>query len=209
MIIVLLCVVCVSETQPTYNNTICEDSYVENTENLIEATQEEPLQTIQQSDIEQQLPQKNAKDTEEQHKEEIPDSSANVQENYCTLTVQCKTILSNMDKLKKEKQPYVPDDGIIFTEKTVQINPEETVFDVLLREMRNNKIHMEFVETPVYKSMYIKGINNLYEFDCGELSGWSYRVNGQMPEVGCSQYFVKSGDVVEWIYSCDLGRDIN
>ena len=35
-----------------------------------------------------------------------------------------------------------------------------------------------------------------------------YSVNGQFPNVGCSSYEVKSGDKIEWIYSCDLGRDI-
>lgn len=43
------------------------------------------------------------------------------------------------------------------------------MFDVLLREMKKNKIHMEFSMTPIYNSNYIEGINNLYEFDAGEL----------------------------------------
>ena len=55
----------------------------------------------------------------------------------------------------------------------------------------------------------IEGIGNLYEFDCGELSGWMYTVNGQAPNYGCSQYQLEDGDVVEWIYSCDMGRDAN
>ena len=39
------------------------------------------------------------------------------------------------------------------------------------REMKKAKIHMEFRNTPIYNSAYIMGINNLYEFDVGELSG--------------------------------------
>ena len=64
----------------------------------------------------------------------------------------------------------------------------ESVFDVLKRVCRENKIHMEFSETPVYQSAYIEGIGNLYEFDCGEGSGWMYRVNGEFPNYGCSRY---------------------
>jgi hypothetical protein len=54
----------------------------------------------------------------------------------------------------------------------------------------------------------IAGINNLYEFDVGELSGWMYKVNGWYPNYGCSRYQVKDGDLIEWNYTCDLGRDL-
>jgi hypothetical protein len=62
--------------------------------------------------------------------------------------------------------------------------------------------------TPIYRAAYVEAIQNLYEFDCGELSGWMYRVNGVFPNYGCSRYTLKAGDVVEWLYTCDLGRDI-
>jgi hypothetical protein len=67
---------------------------------------------------------------------------------------------------------------------------------------------MDFRNTPIYNSAYIMGINNLYEFDAGELSGWMYKANGEFPNYGCSRYQLKPGDVIEWIYTCDLGRDI-
>ena len=60
----------------------------------------------------------------------------------------------------------------------------------------------------MYNSHYIEGINNLYEFDCGELSGWMYSVNGWYPNYGCSRYQVQDGDVIEWHYTCDLGEDL-
>ncbi len=30
-------------------------------------------------------------------------------------------------------------------------------------------------------SVYVEGINNIYEFSCGEQSGWMYEVNGVYP----------------------------
>ena len=84
----------------------------------------------------------------------------------------------------------------------------ESVFDVLKRVCRENKIHMEFSETPVYQSAYIEGIGNFYEFDCGEGSGWMYRVNGEFPNYGCSRYTLADGDTVEWVYTCDFGADV-
>ena len=39
------------------------------------------------------------------------------------------------------------------------------------------------------------------------MSGWVYHVNGESPFVGCDNYEVKSGDVIEWMYTLDLGVD--
>ncbi|QEH71007.1 DUF4430 domain-containing protein [Cellulosilyticum sp. WCF-2] len=126
----------------------------------------------------------------------------------CTLSVSCSTILDNINNLDKEKIELVPEDGVIFKATEVIFYEGESVFNVLQREMKKNKIHMEFVNTPIYNSAYIEGINNLYEFDCGELSGWMYKVNGWFPNYGCSRYQLKEGDVIEWVYTCDLGRDV-
>ena len=129
-------------------------------------------------------------------------------ENSCTLSVSCGTILNNLDMFDKSKMQLLPADGVVFAPKTVTFEDGESVFDVLLREMRANNIHMEFSKVPAYNSVYIEGINNIYEFDCGELSGWEYRVNGEHPRFGCDMYKLHDGDVVEWLYTCDLGRDI-
>ena len=126
----------------------------------------------------------------------------------CTLSVRCDTILSNMKMLDSDKAEIVPQDGVIFAEKSVVFYEGESVFNLLMREMKRNKIHMEFENTPIYESAYIEGIANIYEFDCGELSGWMYKVNDRFPDYGCSQYQLKEGDRVEWVYTCDLGRDV-
>jgi len=129
-------------------------------------------------------------------------------ENTCILSVRCDTILNNIEWLDKNKVDIVPKDGIIYAERVVTFYEGESVFNLLVREMKQNKIHMEFVNTPIYNSAYIEGIANLYEFDCGELSGWMYKVNGWFPNYGCSRYQLKPGDKVEWVYTCDLGKDV-
>ena len=126
----------------------------------------------------------------------------------CTLSIRCDTILDNMSWLDSSKVSAVPKDGVILAKRTVTFYEGETVFNLLTRESKRNKIHMEFVNTPIYNSAYIEGIGNLYEFDCGERSGWMYRVNGWFPNYGCSCYQLREGDNVEWIYTCDLGADI-
>lgn len=126
----------------------------------------------------------------------------------CTLSVRCDTILDNMELLDKDKWELVPGDGVIFPETAVTFYEGESVLNVLQREMKKTGIQMEFSNVPMYNSAYIEGINNLYEFDVGELSGWMYRVNGWFPNYGCSRYQLKQGDVVEWVYTCDLGKDV-
>ena len=126
----------------------------------------------------------------------------------CTLSVRCDTILDNMDWLDPEKTELVPEDGVIFPATAVTFYEGESVFNVLQREMRKAGVHMEFSDTPMYNSAYIEGINNLYEFDCGELSGWMYKVNDWFPNYGCSRYQLREGDVIEWVYTCNLGVDV-
>lgn len=128
--------------------------------------------------------------------------------NYITLSVRCDTILDNLELLQEEKRDMIPDDGIIFTSSSVGFYDNESVFDVLVRQMKDNKIHMEYANTPIYDSAYIEGIYNIYEFDCGPTSGWSYSVNNWFPNYGISKYELKDGDIVEILYTCDLGHDI-
>lgn len=126
----------------------------------------------------------------------------------CTFSIECSTILNNLDKLEPDKLEMVPSGGTILATTTVTFYEGESVFDVLQRICKEKGIHLESSWTPIYNSAYIEGIHNLYEFDCGELSGWMYRVNGWYPNYGCSRYQLRNGDVVQWRFTCDLGNDI-
>ncbi len=127
----------------------------------------------------------------------------------CTITIRCDTILNNMDNLDPAKAPYVPDDGVILREVTVEFEEGETVFDVLNRVCKQYNIPIEYSWTPMYDSYYIEGINNLYEFDCGTESGWMYKVNGWFPNYGCSSYYLTGGEKIVWCYTCNgLGEDV-
>lgn len=126
----------------------------------------------------------------------------------CTFSISCATVLDNMDKLHKSKKEIIPDDGWILKPVTVTFNEGESVFDVLKQVCKDNKIQLEFSFTPIYNSAYIEGINNLYEFDCGSISGWTYKVNDWFPNYGCSRYEVKNGDVIELHFTCNNGADV-
>lgn len=128
------------------------------------------------------------------------------------ISINCEAILKNYDKLNKslQSEKYVPKDGVILPKTEYVLRPGDTAFDILDRAVRYNRIQMEFQgsDKNSYKSVYIKGINYLYEFSCGPLSGWMFKVNGKFPGYGCSKYKLKDGDYVEWVYTCDLGKDL-
>ena len=136
-----------------------------------------------------------------------PDKPTKKYDNTCTFVIECKTILDNKDKLKKGLEKYVPDDAVIFS-KTVGFDSGESVYDILRRICDENGIQMEASYTPAFSSYYVEGINNLYEFDCGQGSGWMYSVNGIFPNYGCSSYKPASNDEIAFRYTCELGYDL-
>ncbi len=125
----------------------------------------------------------------------------------CSVSIQCKEVLNKMSQLKKTKRSFVPKDGVILKATQVTLQKGDTVYDILQRTCKQQGIHMEASYTPGYGSYYVEGINQLYEFDCGELSGWSFYVNGWSPNYSSSEYQVKAGDAIEWYYTCNLGKD--
>ena len=127
---------------------------------------------------------------------------------HCTLYIDCKTILDNMADLDPDKAELIPEDGVILPETEVGFNDCDSVYDILLRELRARGVHIESSFAPVYNSAYIEGINNIYEFDCGPMSGWEYSVNGVFPNYGCSVFKPAEGDAIRFLYTCDLGADI-
>lgn len=124
----------------------------------------------------------------------------------CTISIDCSTILDNMDKLKRGKEGLIPSDGILLAKTEVQYEEGDTVFTMLKRELKSRKMHYDFEGSG--SSAYLAGLCNIYEFDCGKLSGWEFAVNGSFPSVGMGVYKLSPGDSVALIYTCDLGDDI-
>ncbi len=143
------------------------------------------------------------------HTEDIGEDDETV-----TISIRCDTLLQekNWKKLDKQlrEEKYVPSDGVILPETTCVLRKGDTAFDILKRVCRYKEIQMDYqgADSNIYSTAFIKGINYLYEFSCGDLSGWMYKVNGDFPNRGASSYKLKDGDVIDWVYTCDLGRDV-
>lgn len=138
--------------------------------------------------------------------DEIKSDGLSEKENICILSVRCDDAIG---KIPASKESVIPEDGIILPETEIEFEKGETVFDVLLREMKKNKIHMDFAKTSGTGGVYIKGISNLYELDCGEFSGWSYVVNGEMPQYSCDEIKLSHGDKIEFFYLSDFTENMD
>ncbi|MGI5936044.1 MAG: DUF4430 domain-containing protein [Oscillospiraceae bacterium] len=137
-----------------------------------------------------------------------PEPSPEPEKLTCTLSVRCDTVLANMDMLASGKEDIIPENGYFLYLTDVEFSEGDTVFDVLKRELQSRKLHLAFTTTPGTGSVYIDGLFNLYEFDCGPESGWIFLVNGVSPGISCSEVKVMNGDFIDFAYTCDLGRDL-
>ena len=126
----------------------------------------------------------------------------------CLFEIECRTILSNMDNLSKDKKECVPNDGVLFSAET-GFDKGESVYDILKRVCDENGIQLETSYSPAFATRYIEGIGNLYEFDCGTASGWMYTVNGEYMNYGCSSCIVSDGDKIAIRYTCNMGNDLD
>lgn len=135
-------------------------------------------------------------------------SETNSETIQCTIYISCASVLNHLDLLTDSTKKIIPEDGVILDTTSVKVKKDSTVFEVLEKATKENQVHLEFNYTPAYKTYYIEGIGNLYQFDAGNLSGWMYSVNGEFPGVGCSGYKVKDGDSIMWLYTCSFGKDV-
>lgn len=113
------------------------------------------------------------------------------------------TVSIRCDTVKESGEKHIPSDGVILKETKVKIGNGDTVYDVLAAVCKENGILFSA------NMGYIEGINNLYETDFGDSSGWIYFVNGESPSVGCESYALADGDEIKWCYTCNLGRDLD
>lgn len=170
----------------------------------IEPKVEEPAPEVKQEPVKQAV---------EQPKEEPKEPQRVEKKRTVTIAIYVHSLVADMDKLHPslKSEQYVPSNGVILKPVTYELLSEkDTVWDVLKRATKEHKIQLEYqgADENIYSSVYIEGINHIYEFSAGPLSGWMYEVNGTYPNYGASQYILADGDVIEWHYTTDLGRDL-
>lgn len=120
-----------------------------------------------------------------------------------TMEIRCDTIAG--------KAEHIPADGVILPPTAFDFEAGETVFDILTEAAQTYGIQVENRGSAgsAHGMVYIAGINYIYEYDFGDLSGWVYHVNGITPSRGCGEYELSDGDRIEWLYTCEIGHDLD
>lgn len=118
----------------------------------------------------------------------------------CTITVECKNIHKHMSQLKSGHERFVPNDGYIIHAESHTVARGNTAYDVLKLACNAHGIRLTAKSTSY--GVYVVGINNLDEKDCGSASGWMYKVNGTVPMTSCGKYKMDSGDNLVFYYVC-------
>lgn len=142
-------------------------------------------------------------------------------QNYCYVTIDMTNALKNISDFTTAKASFVPSSGILLNKTKIYYNEGETLFDAILRACSENVcsdnckycqssgIQIEYQYTPAYNSYYIEGVHQIYEMDCGVMSGWMVYVNSQSIQSSSSTIEIQNGDNIVLAYTCSMGSDIN
>lgn len=121
----------------------------------------------------------------------------------CTIEIRCDNATARKDTVNPSIASRIPDDGTILEVTTYTGNEGFTVYDVLAAVTAAHNPVIPIVANA--DRSYVSSINNLSEKNVGPTSGWTYRVNGVLPMMAANQYKVKDGNVIKWIYVCQMG----
>lgn len=125
------------------------------------------------------------------------------------ISAECTTVLTKMDDIDSAVNPpeLIPEDGVVISRCEVSLPEGATAFDALIEAARQQRVRVDYTGASSMGT-YVSGIGGIYEFGFGGLSGWMYRVNGEFPDVSSADITLNPGDVVEFVYTCDLGHDV-
>ncbi|MFC5470456.1 DUF4430 domain-containing protein [Cohnella suwonensis] len=88
--------------------------------------------------------------------------------------------------------------GTILKAESVILSKGETPASVLKRAAKAHRLAFGIRGSGAMT--YVEGIDGLFEFDDGPTSGWKYRVNGIVADIGAGAYKLEAGDRLEWYY---------
>lgn len=88
--------------------------------------------------------------------------------------------------------------GTIMAAESFDISQGDTPASVLKRAAKKHRLSYGIKGSGAMT--YVEGIDGLFEFDDGPTSGWKFKVNGVVADIGAGAYKLKAGDRVEWYY---------
>lgn len=114
------------------------------------------------------------------------------------MSVECSTAVKADNAIAKAIAP----NGWIINKTAYTVDKDSNAFELL------KKSGLVLGSSSSAMGEYVYSIQSLAEKACGSGSGWLYSVNGDFIGTSCSNYTLKNGDVVEWRYTCNNGKDM-
>lgn len=111
----------------------------------------------------------------------------------CTVSVTCQD-LSLVAQLQNDGIT-LDQDGVLLS-STVSVGEGETILGALEQAAEEKALTIETQGTPAY----VTAIGGLAAGDHGDMSGWTYTVNGEMVMESCDVQTVQAGDEILWSY---------
>lgn len=137
----------------------------------------------------------NRTDTEETSSNPTVDSQTTAPYIMVHITITCSKVIDNPDL---STDAVLPENGIIL-DTYVAVKDGDSVFTALKAAADDNGISLSY--TGSKGSVYVAGINELYEKQCGRYSGWKFSVNNVYPNVGCGGYALSDCDSILFGYT--------
>lgn len=119
---------------------------------------------------------------------------------YVTVSIDCLTILHNMNDIKENYLSFIPKDGYILKETKAEITDDDTALSILKKVTKEQGIKI------VNQNGYISIIQNIPErIMKNNDGGWMFFVNGKQANVGAGSYKITDGDEIRWRYTSHPG----
>ncbi|SES66214.1 protein of unknown function [Oceanobacillus limi] len=95
--------------------------------------------------------------------------------------------------------------GVVLPPTTVLYQDGDTALDATRRITKEKGIQISVRGSGA--TAYVEGIDNLYEFDEGPLSGWLIRVDGILIDRSAGVYPIEPNQTIEWTYTTNYLED--
>ena len=152
--------------------------------------------------------QKNRKKEKEKNSTKKP-SGSEEEKAYvtCTFSIRCDSLVDHKEELAENLWQYVPEDGVILADTQLKVEEGTNAYEALSVVCQKYGIQLDAEYSKAFGTNNVRGNGHLYVKAAGDMSGWMYKVNQKIPNVGASKYVIEEGDMILWGYSRD-GRSI-
>lgn len=116
----------------------------------------------------------------------------------CTVAVSCQTVWENTDLVEQATLDLLPEDGWMIRETELTVPEGTTVLETLQWAAQEADLAVVTSGAPAF----VERVGDLANGDAGDVSGWTYTVNGEAIMESAAVQTVSEGDQVIWSFVC-------